>query len=64
MQHGAQGRLLRMAMQNQLQEAGIETALMSCLVLPDYEFSNIQVISIPRDRIIDAGRYEYMVSTV
>ncbi|TQK03466.1 ATP-binding domain-containing protein [Herbaspirillum sp. SJZ107] len=59
-----QGRLQRVAMQNRLQEAGLQTTLQSCLVLPDYELGNSQVISIPRDRIIDATRYGDMVSTV
>lgn len=59
-----QGRLQRVAMQNRLKEAGLETPLMSCLVLPDYELGDSQVISIPRDRIIDAARYDNMVSTV
>jgi len=59
-----QGRLQRVAMQNRLKEAGLETPLMSCLVLPDYELGDSQVISIPRDRIIDAAGYDNMVSTV
>lgn len=59
-----QGRLQRVAMQNRLKEAGLETPLMSCLVLPDYELGDSQLISIPRDRIIDASRYDNMVSTV
>jgi hypothetical protein len=59
-----QGRLQRMAIQNRLQEAGLDTVVMSCLVLPDYDLGNGQVISIPRDRIIDAPRYGEMVTTV
>ncbi|EKU81775.1 ATP-binding domain-containing protein [Massilia timonae] len=59
-----QGRLQRVAMQNRLQEAGLETVVLSCLVLPDYELGDSQVISIPRERIIDATRYGNMVSTV
>jgi hypothetical protein len=59
-----QGRLQRVAMQNRLQEAGLETELLSCLVLPDYLLGGSQVISIPRERIIDAEGYAHMVSTV
>jgi len=59
-----QGRLQRVAMQNRLQEAGLHPALLSCLVLPDYDLLDSQVISIPRERIIDAARYGDMVSTV
>lgn len=59
-----QGRLQRIAMQRRLQEAGLDGTLMSCLVLPDYELGDSQVISMPRERIIDASRYGQMVSTV
>lgn len=59
-----QGRLQRVAMQKRLQEAGLETPLMSCLVLPDYALGDSHLISIPRERVIDAGRYDHMVSTV
>ena len=59
-----QGRLQRVAMQNRLQEAELSTPVMSCLVLPDYALGDSHIISIPRDRIIDASRYDSMVSTV
>jgi len=59
-----QGRLQRVAMQNRLQEARLDTVLMSCLVLPDYDLRDSHVVSIPRDRVIDAARYDEMVSTV
>lgn len=59
-----QGRLQRVAMQNRLQEAGLATAVLSCLVLPDCEIGDDHVASVPRDRIIDAPRYGQMVSTV
>jgi hypothetical protein len=52
------------AMQNRLQEARLDTVLMSCLALPDYDLGDSQVVSIPRNRIIDAARYGEMVSTV
>ncbi|WP_312183432.1 ATP-binding domain-containing protein [Massilia timonae] len=59
-----QGRLQRVAMQNRLQEAALDTPMLSCLVLPDYDLGDSQVVSIPRERIIDAPRYGAMVSTV
>lgn len=59
-----QGRLQRIAIQNRLKEAGLETELLSCLVLPDYALGDCQIVSIPRERIIDAERYGDMVSTV
>jgi len=59
-----QRHLQRVAMQNRLQEARLETTLISCLVLPDYTLGDSQVVSIPRERIIDAARYGEMVSIV
>lgn len=59
-----QGRLQRVAMQSRLHEARLETPMLCCLVLPDYELGDSQVVSIPRDRIIDATRYAEMVTTV
>lgn len=59
-----QGHLQRVAMQQRLREACIDTVVMSCLVLPDYDLGEGQVMSIPRERIIDASRYGEMVSTV
>ena len=59
-----QGRLQRVAMQRRLQEAGLDSTVMSGLVLPDYELGDSQLVSMPRERIIDASRYGQMVSTV
>ena len=59
-----QGRLQRVAMQNRLREAGLATAMISCLVLPDYELGDGHVASVPRDRIIDSPRYGQMATTV
>lgn len=59
-----QSRMQRAAMQNRLQEAGLKTTLLSCLVLPDYDLGDKQIISIPRERIIDATRYDAMCSIV
>lgn len=59
-----QGKLQRAAMQNRLQAAGLQPPLVSCLVLPDYDIGAGQVLSIPRERIIDAAAYPDMVGTV
>lgn len=59
-----QGKLQRAAMQNRLQAAGLQPALVCCLVLPDYEIGAAQVLSIARERIIDAAAYPNMVGTV
>ncbi len=59
-----QTRVQRAAMQNRLQEAGLKTPVLSCLLLPDYTLGDSQVISIPRERIIDAARYGEMVTLV
>jgi hypothetical protein len=59
-----QGLLQRMAMQNRLRQANLKPALVNCLVLPDYELGDVNVVSMPRERIIDASRYGNMPSIV
>ncbi|WP_423680153.1 ATP-binding domain-containing protein [Undibacterium sp. WLHG33] len=59
-----QGKYQRSAILHRLREAKLETPLLCCLVLPDYDLGDSQVVSIPRERIIDAPRYPEMVSTV
>lgn len=59
-----QSLLQRGAMQNRLQQAGLHPELISCLVLPDYQLGDSQVLSIPRERIIDADAYAQMAGTV
>jgi superfamily I DNA/RNA helicase len=59
-----QTRVQRTAMLNRLQEAGLKTPVISCLVVPDYALGDSQVISIPRERIIDEARYGEMVTLV
>jgi hypothetical protein len=59
-----QGLLQRIATQNRLHDAKLKPALSNCLVLPDYDLGDAQVLSMPRERIIDAPRYNDMVSIV
>ena len=54
----------RAALQNRLGEAHLRTPLLSCLVLPDYTLDDTQLVSIPRERIIDATRFDMMVTLV
>lgn len=54
----------RAALQNRLNEAGLKTPLHSCLVLPDYTLDGTHVASIPRERIIDATRFDVIVTLV
>lgn len=61
---GRQSLTQRAALQNRLSEAGLRTPLISCLVLPDYTLDDTQIISIPRERIIDATRFDVMVTLV
>lgn len=59
-----QSQMQRAAMQNRLNEAGLHTPVLSCLVLPDYVLEEGQIISMPRERIVDASRYGDLVSLV
>jgi len=59
-----QSQMQRAAMRKRLQEAGLKTPVLSCLVLPDYALGDAQIISMPRERIIDASRYGDLVSLV
>lgn len=47
-----------------LKQAGLHSHLINCLVLPDYRVPVGQVVSIPRERIIDAAEYEHLPSRV
>lgn len=54
---GQQCRLQRASLLGRLHDAHIETSVASCLVLPDFQLTEEQAVSVPRERIIDAGRY-------
>lgn len=59
-----QCRLQRASLLGRLQDARIETSVASCLVLPDYVLTEEQAVSVPRERIIDAGRYSQVSGLV
>ena len=48
------------AMRGLLRNAGIETSVVNCLVLPDFKVGQADTVAIPRERIFDADDYEYL----
>lgn len=61
---GRQSLTQRAALHNRLIQARLKTPLLSCLVLPDYTLGDTQIVSMPRERIIDAARYDVMITLV
>ena len=61
---GQQCRLQRAGLMGRLHDARINTSVTSCLVLPDYLLTEEEAVSVPRERIIDAGRYPQVSSLV
>ena len=59
-----QCRLQRSSLLARLQDARIETSVASCLVLPDYLLTGEQAVSVPSERIIDAGSYANVAGLV
>ena len=55
---GNQCRYQYSAVVNRLQEAGLRPYVTNCLVLPDYVISNVHLLAVPRERIIDANGYD------
>ncbi len=51
-------------MVSRLKAAGLHPWLVNCLVLPDYRLESDQVVSIPRERIIDANEYGQLATRV
>ncbi len=48
------------AMVRRLKSAELRTDVISCLVLPDHSLESTDAVSMPRDRIIDAGGYRFL----
>ena len=61
---GRQCTLQRAAMVNRLKAANIVTAVSHCLVMPDFTLHDQQVVSLPRERIIDAGDFPQLGTRV
>ena len=57
---GRQCRYQYGAFRTRLNEIGIDTYISTCLVIPDCTLTGEQPISIPKDRIIDASRYDHL----
>lgn len=58
----AQLKVQYAAMRSLLKHAGIETAVLNCLVLPDFKVGKNDIVAIPRERIFDADDYDYLAS--
>ena len=54
---GVQIKVQYAAMRQLLKQAGIETALINCLVLPDFTLGYDYIVAIPRERIFDASDF-------
>ncbi|HZW13939.1 MAG TPA: AAA family ATPase [Noviherbaspirillum sp.] len=61
---GRQCRIEYAAMVNRLTDAHLHPHLLSCLVLPDFALGDTHLVSIPRDRIIDATGYDFLGTRV
>src|SRR5574337_295864 len=59
-----QTRIQYAAMVNRLSEAGLHAFVANCLVLPDFRVGDAQIVSMPRERIIDSTQYERLGSHV
>lgn len=61
---GRQCRVQHGAMVNRLNEAGLNAFVSTCLVIPDYFLQDVHLVSMPRDRIIDADQYPHLGTRV
>lgn len=61
---GRQCRVEYAAMVNRLKAAQLHPHLGTCLVLPDFAVGNTHIVSMPRERIIDATDYDFLGSRV
>ncbi len=61
---GKQSRMQYGAMVHRLKQAGLTPEVKHCVVLPDYLVPAGDVISIPRERIIDASEYDQLATRI
>ncbi len=61
---GRQCRIQHGAMSARLKQANLHTSVTVCLVIPDYALQDGHVISMPRERIIDAERFNQLGTCV
>src|SRR5690606_23348620 len=59
-----QTRVQHAAMLNRLAEAGLHAHVTGCVVLPDYQVEEARIVSMPRERIIDANDYTHLGTRV
>lgn len=59
-----QVRWQRGSLLSRLSDARLETSVANCLVLPDYRLSSDDLVSMPRERIIDATLFPQLASLV
>ncbi|ENO82521.1 NERD domain-containing protein [Thauera aminoaromatica] len=59
-----QTRVQHAAMLNRLAEAGLHAHVTGCVVLPDYQVEDARIVSMPRERIIDANDYSHLGTRV
>lgn len=55
-----QSKVQHAAMVNRLQQAGLHAYVTSCVVLPDFAVQEANIVSLPRERIIDAKTYDQL----
>ena len=61
---GRQCSIQYAVMLNRLKDANLDAFLSTCLVLPDFSLNNVHVVSVPKERIIDATQFEYIGALV
>lgn len=61
---GRQCRMQRASLLSRLHDAGIETGVATCLVIPDFHLADEHVVSVPRERIVDAALFPMLTSLV
>ncbi len=55
-----QSRVQHAAIVNRLAESGLHSHVASCVVLPDFRVQEASIVSLPRERIIDATEFEQL----
>ena len=57
---GKQSQIQYAAMRNRLNQAKLDTRVVNCLVLPDYQVGDAPIVAYPRERIIDASQFDML----
>lgn len=59
-----QCQLQRASLLGRLRGTGLDASVSSCLVLPDYLLGNAEIVSVPRERIVDAAGFAQLPALV